>query len=334
MACSAADVAPVVATYAGTTMGTTYTVRVVVASPTPEPVVGDDIQRMLDSIDVLMSTYDAASEVSRFNAARTTEPFPMSADTMAVIGRALDISLETGGAFDITVGPLVDAWGFGPTVRGHVLPTDNEVARLLTRVGSMRLELDLDGGTVRKDTPELAVDLSAIAKGHAVDRVAEILSTHGIDRYMIEVGGEVRTAGVNERGGVWRIGIERPDPSGASIQRVVELGDAALATSGDYRNFYEVDGRRLSHTIDPRTGRPVTHALAAVSVIDESCARADALATALEVLGPDEGYALASERGWSALFLVRDDAGGFTERETPGFTTLMETSETRSGVVQ
>ena len=315
-------------------MGTTYTVRVVGPSTSPDPAVGDDIQRTLDGVDTLMSTYDAASEVSRFNVAPTTEPFPMSPDTMAVLGRALAISVETGGAFDITVGPLVDAWGFGPGPRAAVLPTDAEIGRLLGRVGFAQVELDAERSTARKATPDLAIDLSAIAKGHGVDRVAGTLHRRGLDRYMIEVGGEVRTAGLNERGGVWRIGIERPDPAGGSIQRVVDLGDAALATSGDYRNFYEVEGQRLSHTIDPRTGRPVTHTLAAVSVIDPSCARADALATALEVLGPDEGYALATERGWAALFLVRDDAGGFTERATPAFVTLVATAGDGSGVVQ
>ena len=215
------DVDEAVATYRGTTMGTTYAVTVV-GVPTPtDPAVGDDIQRALDGVDTLMSTFDPASEVSRFNAATTTEPFPLSSDTMAVLGEALAISSETGGAFDVTVGPLVDAWGFGPSPRAAGLPTDAEIAGLLTRVGSAHLELDPHAGTARKARSELAIDLSAIAKGYAVDRVAETLTTRGVGHFMVEVGGEVRTAGLNARGGVWRIGIERPDPAGASIHRVV-----------------------------------------------------------------------------------------------------------------
>ena len=174
-------------------------------------------------------------------------------------------------------------------------PTAEEIATLRAGVGADRLEVEPD--RARKTTTATRVDLSALAKGFGVDRVAEVVETAGVTDYLVEVGGEVRTAGERATGGPWRVGIERPSVTAAGLQRIVELSGRALATSGDYRNVVDYDGRRYSHTIDPRTGAPVTHGLASVSVIHERCMTADALATALEVLGPDAGHALAAARG-------------------------------------
>ena len=302
-------------------MGTTFTVTVVgerLSADTDERL-GAAIDDQLASLDAMMSTYDSGSEVSRFNALTSSDWFPVSPETATVFRRAREISEVTGGAFDVTVGPLVDAWGFGPPGPQPTAPSDADIARLLTTVGFAQIEIDEATPAIRKTHADVRSDLSAVAKGYAVDRVADLLDAARYDGYLIEIGGEVRTRGRRAGGQPWRVGIEQPIDGPSSLQRVIELSDAALATSGDYRNYIERDGVRISHTIDPRTGRPVTHSLASVSVIDALCVRADALATALEVLGPDEAYALASEHGWAALLIIRDEAGTYRERSTPAF---------------
>jgi thiamine biosynthesis lipoprotein len=201
------------------------------------------------------------------------------------------------------------------------------IAGLLEQLGYTKLELDPAALTVRKTEPHLRCDLSAIAKGYAVDLAAVALDKEGLTDYMVEVGGEVRTRGVNDSGQSWRIGIERPLAGDRVLQRVIGLSGFSMASSGDYRNYYEVDGKRVSHTIDPRTGRPITHRLAAVSIVDELCVRADGLATTLMVLGPEEGYQLAVKHNVAALFLVHDEEAesGFKELTTPSFDRLVTT---------
>ena len=323
-ACLPAGDAPAVHVFEGPTMGTTFAVRVVAGDLDDERAAGlrRAVERTLAGVDERMSTYRPESEVSRFNRARTTDPFPVSADTLAVLRHALEISELSGGAFDVTVGPLVDAWGFGPAGEPAALPAGRDIDRLRRRVGFRHLRIDPAASSIRKLVPALSCDLSALAKGYAVDRVADRLHAEGIDSYLVEVGGEVRAAGRSPRGDAWRVGIERPAPGPPAVQRLVPLRDRALATSGDYRNYYEVDGRRVSHTIDPRSGRPVDHGLASVSVVEPLCVRADAIATALGVLGPDAGYELAVAQGWAALLIVRRGDGTLHERETPAFAAL------------
>lgn len=308
-------------TIAGAAMGTTYRVTVVSdADGGPgRSAVEADVRRVLERIEGRMSHYRPDSELSRFNRARTTEPRPMSGETLQVVAEALAVGRASGGAFDVTVGALVDAWGFGPPGRAPDAPDAAGLAALRTRVGSGLLDVDLAASTLRKRRPDVALDLSAIAKGYAVDAVAARLAERGFGDHLVEIGGELRASGRAERGGPWRVAVERPVP-GAEAQRIVSLTDAAIATSGDYRNHYDLDGARVSHTVDPRTGRPVTHGPLSVSVIAERCSLADARSTALNVLGPDEGYALAVARGWAALFVTGDGTGGFVERETPAFT--------------
>ena len=278
------------------------------------------IQGRLDEMEGRMSHYRADSELSRFNRARTTEPRPMSRETLGVIAEALAASRASGGAFDVTVGPLVAAWGFGPEGRARAAPAEARLAEIRSRVGFGLLEVDPAASTLRKLREDVVIDLAAIAKGYAVDAIASLLGEFGFDHHLVEIGGELRARGTNEAGAAWRVAIERPVPGIPEAQRIVPLSDAALATSGDYRNFYDLDGVRVSHTIDPRTGRPVTHGLRSVSVIAVRCAPADARATALHVLGPDDGHALAVEQGWAALFVTDDGAGRLVERETPAFT--------------
>ena len=308
-------------TFQGATMGTTFSVTIAGDPLTAEAMqdLHGAIRHRLSSLDAMMSTYDPTSEVSRFNASTLTDWFPVSRDTAAVFQYAKEISEATAGAFDVTVGPLVDLWGFGPTGRSAGPPSDDSIARLLTTVGFAQIDVDTAMPAIRKSNAGVRSDLSGVAKGYAVDEVAELLDAAGHSAYLIEIGGEVRTRGLRASGEPWRVGIERPADGPSSIQRVIELTDAALATSGDYRNYIEQDGVRISHTIDPRTGRPVTHSLASVSVIDPLCVRADALATALEVLGPDEAYTLAAEQRWAALLIVRDRSGRYHERPTPAF---------------
>ena len=314
-------------------MGTTYLVRVVPGGGAivNEAALAVEIKDALDDVEARMSHYRPDSEVSRFNQARHTEPIELSAPTFEVFAEAHAIGVTSGGALDITVGPLVNAWGFGPEEPVSLPPAAAVIGDLLEATGLDRLELDPRTSAVRKTVPELEVDLSAVAKGYAVDRVAEMVAARGHDRFMVEVGGEVAARGTNLRGVPWRIAIERPTVEGG-IQDVLSLERGAMATSGDYRNVREVDGRLLSHTIDPRTGYPVNHRLTSVTVVAGSCLEADGLATALEVLGPDAGYALAVDLDLAVLFLVRGDDGTITARSTDRFEALTAGSNSASAL--
>ncbi len=325
IACAPPDPGPAVHVFDGATMGTTYAVRVVAVGPWPQAEVGAEIQAVLDDVESKMSHYQPSSELSRFNRRRTTRPFPVSADTFEVFRQARRLSDLTAGALDVTVGPLVEAWGFGPVEPDRLPPDAGRLSRLREHVGYAGIELDAAASTLRKTDPAIEGDLSAVAKGYGVDRVAAALRAAGLTRYLVEVGGEIVAAGTNHLDRPWRIGIESPE-AGGGIHRVVPLRDRAMATSGDYRNRREVDGGWVSHTIDPRTGRPVEHRLASVSVVADRCVVADGLATALEVLGPEDGYALAVEQGWAALFLSRADDGAIRERATPAFSALLAAS--------
>jgi len=308
----------------GPPMGTTYTVKVVAQG-------GDDtlkerlagiLRDVPEGVDGAMSTYRTDSEIAAFNR-HGTEDFDASPELMEVMAEAQRVARLSGGAFDITVGPLVDAWGFGP-VSAAEPPSEEALHRLLAVTGFEQIEVDSNLGVLRKARADCRVDLSAIAKGFAVDRVAAAFDTEGFRNYMVEIGGEVRTRGRNGAGQQWRIGIERPDFDTRAVYVTIPLSDLALATSGDYRNYVERDGVRISHTIDPRTGRPIAHGLASVSVIHSSCTTADALATALEVLGPVEGPSMAEQYDIPAFFLVRLDDSRFKEMRTDVWTALTE----------
>ena len=308
----------------GPTMGTTFNVKVVTddQSDARRERLTYRVREVLDGVDEHMSTYRPDSEIEEFNRGGTEE-FAASPDLLEVVVEAQRVARLTEGAFDITVGPLVDIWGFGPS--GATETPDEEVLRELVAItGYEQLEFDADNGTVRKARNVCRIDLSAIAKGFAADRVSEMLARQGLPNHMVEVGGEVRARGLNGSRLTWRIGVEKPTPEGRAVHLVVPLTDLSLATSGDYRNFFERDGVRISHTIDPRTGRPISHNLASVSVIHASCMTADGLATALGVLGPDEGFELAERQDIPAYFLVRISEGVFEERQTRVWTALTE----------
>lgn len=316
--------------FSGEAMGTTYTVKLVVDSHTAPRLerLQEVARRALEDVDAKMSHYVEDSEISRLNRGPANEAFPVSAATLEVLLHAQEISDTTGGAFDITVGPLVDAWGFGPPGRPPRAPGEDVIASLLAATGWELLQVDRATSTVTKQLPGVRIDLSAIAKGFAVDLMADALEEEGARRFMVEVGGEIRTRGLNSQDKRWQIGIERPVPGDQVVDLIVPLTDLSMATSGDYRNYYEVDGRRISHTIDPRTGAPITHNVASVSVIASLCVRADAYATGLLVLGSD-GYDLAEELGLAAYFLQRDKEDLFVGRMTTAFREILASGNQR-----
>ena len=298
-------------------MGTYYRVRAI-AEAAEADAIRTLVEIRLHAVDRAMSTYRADSEISGFNRLAAGESSVFSGEAWAVLELAWQVREESGGAFDPTVGPLVDAWGFGAPGRGlsPTPPADDDLAALRQAVGG--IEPSPTDRRLLKLNAAAALDLSAVAKGWAVDRVSEALLQAGYPNHLVEVGGEIRTAGHSPGGDPWRIAIERPparvsdseqgpateEAAQPNLQRILPFTDGALATSGDYRNYWERDGVRYSHTIDPRTGRPVEHALASASVFHASCALADAYATALMVLGPEHGLAWADENRIAALLLV------------------------------
>ncbi|MBI2434936.1 MAG: FAD:protein FMN transferase [Candidatus Hydrogenedentes bacterium] len=310
-------------------MATTYHVKVIAALDARAiRQLSSDIQHTLDTIDQKMSTYKPNSELSRFNQHLSTGPFPVSQDMLEVFDIALQISEQTGGAYDITIGPLVNAFGFGPE-HPAAPPTEVEIEQLRQRVNYRYIKINRDAGTLQKSRPDVYCDLSSIAQGFGTDAVVKLLEARGIHDYMVEVSGEVRALGKNASGQPWQIAIEKPIASGRAIERVVPLSGKSLATSGDYRNYYEENGVRVSHTLDARTGRPITHKLASISVIHDECTWADAYATALNVLGPEEGYHFAVEHHLPALF-INHTPNGFEEKATPDFQSYLGTSSVPS----
>lgn len=309
----------------GATMGTSYSV-VVVAPPQAlsRQQLAADIDAELRTVNRQMSTYQPDSELSRFNSRRELDWFAVSAELVAVVAEALEIGEISAGAFDITVGPLVNLWGFGPGENAgrDKPPTKLEIEAALARSGAESLTLRQAPPALAKSLPELYIDLSAIAKGHAVDRVAELLEAAGILNYLVEIGGELRSRGQSPRGDAWRLAVEKPASDQRAVQQIIAVGDAAVATSGDYRNYFERGGVRYSHTIDPRNGLPIRHELASVTVVQPRAARADALATALLVMGPEAGLELAQRLAIPAYFVIKGEAG-FETAYSDAFKPLM-----------
>jgi thiamine biosynthesis lipoprotein len=286
-------------------MGTAYMVKIF---DPPAELDADWEQRVdaeLRRVNDQMSTYLESSELSRFNASASTDWFGVSEETAMVVAKSLEIHRLSGGAFDVTVAPLVNVWSFGPGKRSLTPPDDATIESLRTKIGSVDLAARLDPPAIRKSRPELTIDLSAIAKGHGVDRVVALLNRLGAANVFVEIGGEVRVTG-DKAGRPWTVGIQKPDVAGEVVAVAYPLRDRAVATSGDYRNFFEFDGKRYSHTIDPRTGRPVDHNVASVSVLADDCMTADAWATAFNVLGTDASREMADSLGLHTLIMSRD----------------------------
>lgn len=296
--------------FQGQTMGSKYMVKIS-DLPTNNTVteVNKGIANILADLHAKMTTYDHSSEVSRFNSSTTTDWFPVSGDVCIIVTEALRISKMSAGAFDITVGPLVNLWGFGPDAERTEPPTTGDIQQAMQRVGYQHIQARCDETpALRKDQANVAIDLSAIAHGYGADKVADYLDSLHIQDYLVDVAGELRGKGLSPRGQAWLIGVEKPVPgSQGDVVQVVMVKNAAVATSGTYRNFFAKDGIRYSHTIDPKTGRPITHNLVSATIVTQKAATADALATVISVLGFEAGFELAKKEGLAVYAILQDD---------------------------
>ncbi len=309
----------------GAAMGTSWHITIAQkpGSGLSAEAVKSKVEKRIQEVEGAMSTFIADSEVSRFNARGADEPVKVSGQTVAVVEKALEIARATGGAYDPTVWPLVRLWGFGDKDADDGPPSAEEIEEAAKLVDYTAVNVDRENSTLTKTRAGVSLDLASVAKGYGVDRVWELLDSLGCADFMIEIGGEVRTKGKNPDGVLWRIGIDRPridSAPGQELQTVVHLSGRAVATSGDYRNYRTVEGRRISHTIDPRIKGPITHNLASVTVIAPTCIEADALATAADVLGPVEGMKfIESISGVEAMLITREDDARFEVKMTKGF---------------
>ncbi len=286
-------------------MGTHYNVTVVGALAEVDTLRAR-INVELSALTASLSSYDDNSELMRFNRVRSTDWIAVSVELYEVAALALEVARLTDGAFDITAAPLVALWGFGPATARATPPDAAAIEAAREHTGYHLLEARAEPPALRKASAELAIDVSGIAKGYAVDRIGALLLAAGYSNWMVEIGGEVLTHGHNGAGKAWLIGIEQPGEADTGVLDAVELNDAAIATSGDYRDYFEHDGRRYGHVIDPRSGWPVVNGSVSASVIHGRAALADALATAALVLGEQAALALAENNDWGVLVGQRD----------------------------
>ncbi|MEM9421384.1 MAG: FAD:protein FMN transferase [Pseudomonadota bacterium] len=314
----------------GETMGTTYTV---VASQknisVDEQEIREAIEETLSDVDSKLSNWAPLSEISRFNAAKHTNPVPISRDLALVLSATFEVHEQSSGHFDVTLGPLIELWGFGVRQPDSPVPADAEISKALEYVGLRELvELGEEGTSLRKVHPEVSINLAPLAKGYGIDAVAQTLTKLGFTNYMVEIGGDLVVSGLNPEGQQWHIGIERPEAIVRTVEQVVVLSDAGMATSGDYRNYFEDDDIRYSHILDVKTGRPVTHKTASVTVVAENAMMADAWATALLAMGRPEGMKIAKKFNLAAFFIERDvaldSAQEFVVFASPRFNALNE----------
>jgi thiamine biosynthesis lipoprotein len=292
----------------GSTMGTQYHITLVRPNNTNNSELKKQVDDLLVEINQQMSTYIPSSEISQFNQTKQQDWFPVSSDFAHVVSSAQDVSKRTDGAFDITVAPLIDLWGFGAKER-LVTPSDLQVVNTLQNTGYQLLEVRLSPPALRKQNSELRIDLSAIAKGFAVDKIAKLLDQKGYIDYLVEIGGEIRNRGFNQKGKPWQIGIETPDHEDWRVNKTLLSSNLAVATSGDYRNFFIKEGVRYSHTINPVAGKPVTNSLASITILHKSTMMADAYATAFMVMGDEKGKAFAKANGLRVNMISRKASG-------------------------
>ena len=307
----------------GATMGTTWSVRVVLSTDTQLHALHEGIQARLDRVDEQMSTYKPQSVLSRFNSAPAGTWHVLPAECFEVVAYALQVARDSDGAYDPTVGPLVNLWGFGPDAPRREPPSDDAIAAARERIGWWKLKLD--ASTLSLYQPGgVYLDLSSIAKGYSVDLVGSYLDSLGIDAWLVEVGGEMKGQGTKPDGSPWRIGIERPGAAAGAVERMDQLSQVlilsgrAIATSGDYRRQFEAAGMSFSHHMDPRSGQPVPHRVASVSILAGRAMHADPMGTLMTVLGPEQGLLYARERGLAVLFILRGERG-LEERLSPAF---------------
>lgn len=310
--------------FGGPTMGSSYSVKYLrgAAGPTVEQA-RTEVEGILAEVDRQMSTYRADSVVEQFNALPAGRCMALPAPMLELVRFAGELSAQSEGAFDITLEPLLDLWGFGPQSRSGQVPGADAIAAAMADVGQRHLRIR--GVELCKDAA-VQLDFNSIAAGYAVDRVVARLGELGVSSALVEITGELKAVGHRPDGAPWRIAIEVPRDDRQVAQKIIPLDGLGVSTSGDYRNYFEKDGRRYSHTLDPATGAPIRHNLAAVTVVDESALRADGLSTLLLVLGPEEGRAYAERHGIAAFFVSREGQG-FVSQGSSRFRELFEAGE-------
>lgn len=305
--------------FGGPTMGSTYTVKYVRTSGVPQPhELQLEVEAFLAELDGQMSTYRKDSDIERFNDAPAGTCQTMPEPVLMLVRYGKELSQISDGAFDLTLEPLLNLWGFGPKGQGERVPSAEALAEVRQRVGHQHLRID--GQQLCKDAA-VEVDFNAIAAGYAVDSIGELLHRKGVRSYMVEATGELKAVGRKPDGSPWRIALEEPRDDQRVAQRIIELDGYGVSTSGDYRNYFEENGQRYSHTLDPSSGAPINHRLAAVTAIVPSALHADGLSTVLLVLGPERGYAFAEREQIAAFFITREE-DGFSTRSTPAFDAL------------
>ncbi len=297
----------------GRTMGSEWTVKLAGRIPVSGPALQAGVQARFDAVDRALSTYKPDSALSRFNANDDGEWQDIDPELAEVMAYGLSLAERSGGAYDITVGPLVNLWGFGPDPARDRAPDPAMIEAARSRVGWRKVQVDVLHHRARKD-PGVRIDLSSLGKGRGVDRVAEYLESQGVSNYLIDLSGKLRAHGRNASRQEWRVAVEQPaadDPGGAPgiVPARVSLGDSSIATSGDYRRYFESGGKHYSHIIDPRTGYPVTHATLSATATAATCMEADALATVFMVMPPDAALQLAQKSATPALLISREGQG-------------------------
>ncbi len=301
----------------GKTMGTTYNIKIVNENNSVNSEkIHQGIDALLVQLNQEMSTYIPDSELSLFNRSTSLAAVEMSKGLKRVITEAIRLGKLSEGKLDVTVGPLVNLWGFGPEYRPETVPTAAELLQTKSRIGLQHLAVS--GNKISKAIPSLYVDLSTIAKGYGVDLVAEYLEYNGVNNYLVEIGGEMRLKGFKHTGELWHVAIEKPVTDQRAVFQVIIPKDNAVATSGDYRNYYEADGQRFSHIIDPDTGKPIDHKMVSVTVIHPSSMTADGLSTAMMVMGEEKAIAFAEKNEIAAYMIIKTDHG-FVEQSTVKF---------------
>lgn len=314
---------PPVAHIQGYTMGTTYHIQWRGAFAAEPAKLQQEIDMLLVQVNQQMSTYIPDSELSLFNKTPAPAQVPASPELRFVLQQSLEINHLSGGYFDVTVGPLVNLWGFGPDEMEEKKPSVEQISQAKAQVGSAAITV---GDTWLSKSAQRYVDLSAIAKGYGVDQVATLLEQKGIQDYLVEIGGELRLKGQKQTGRNWKVAVEAPDVSERRVQKVLSVTNTGMATSGDYRNYFEVNGERFSHTIDPFTGSPVRHKLASVTILHPQCSMADGLATTMMVMGEEKAPAFAQAHNIAAYFIVSTE-NGFKEIISPAFAELISHEE-------
>lgn len=304
----------------GRTMGTFYAVTLADPFPGGQPALQQQVDALLVKLNHEISTYEPDSDISRFNQVKDSLAHPIPSDMAKIVEQGITAGQVTQGLLDVTVGPLVNLWGFGPDKRPVKTPDDAAIAAARERVGIDKLHLTRQGEQfmLSKDHPNLYLDLSTLGEGAGSDAIAALLDKAGIQNYLIELAGAVRSKGYNPKGKPWRIAIVDPSDKPGAFQGIVTPKGMAVSTAGSYRNYYELDGQRYSHIIDPRTGRPIAHKLVSATVITPTALEADAYDTALMVMGPDEAMTFAKARKMAVYLIVKGDKG-FEARYTPQF---------------